>query len=105
MVVSVTKLIAGAAGVLAGSAIAKELDKPAQERTWHGAVAGVPYDFRPPTVEKIRKTVWDPDNPHLFVPHAFGIGWSVNFARVVAPPPRPAADQPAAELEPGTSPM
>jgi hypothetical protein len=101
MVVSVTKLIAGAAGVLAGSAIAKELDKPPEERTWHGTVAGIPYDFRPPTMEKIRKTVWDPDNPNVLVPHAFGIGWSVNLARLAAPP-QPAADQPVAELEPGT---
>jgi hypothetical protein len=86
MAVTVTKLIAAAAGALAGSAVAKELNKPPDERTWHGRVAGIPYDFRPPSVEKIRRTVWDPDNPEMFVPHAFGIGWSVNFARLVAPP-------------------
>lgn len=86
MALPVTKLIAAAAGALAGSALAKELSKPPEERTWHGTVARVPYDFRPPSVEKFRRTVWDPENPEVFVPHAFGVGWSVNFARLVAPP-------------------
>jgi hypothetical protein len=84
MAITAFKLIAAAAGALAGSAVAKELSKPADQRTWHGEVAGVPYDFRPPTAEKVRRTVWDPENPKLFVPHAFGVGWSVNFARVAA---------------------
>jgi Family of unknown function (DUF5808) len=97
MVLSVTKLIAAAAGVLAGTAIAKELDKPPEERTWHGMIAGIPYDFRPPTAEKLKRSVWDPDNPKLFVPHAFGVGLSVNFARLVAPPAAP--DRPVAEIE------
>jgi hypothetical protein len=80
----VTKLLAAAAGALLGSAVAKELNKPAGQRTWHGTVAGVPYDFRPPTAEKIRQAFWDPDNPELFPPHVFGVGWSINLARLVA---------------------
>lgn len=98
MPITVTKLIAAAAGALAGTAVARELTKPAEERTWHGEVAGVPYDFRPPTLEKVRRTLWDPENPKLFVPHAFGVGWSVNFARVAAlaepaqPPPKQITD-------------
>jgi hypothetical protein len=98
MAISVTKLVAVAAGALAGSAVAKELSKPPEERTWHGSVAGIPYDFRPPTAEKLKRTVWDPDNPELFVPHAFGVGWSVNLAQLVAPP-RHAAIEPAREVE------
>jgi hypothetical protein len=77
-----TKLIAAAAGALAGAAVVKELAKPADQRRWHGEVAGVPYDFRPPTMAKLRRTAWDPDNPRLLVPHAFGVGWSVNVARL-----------------------
>jgi hypothetical protein len=85
----VTNLIVAAAGALAGAAVAKELGKPEEQRTWHGDVAGVPYDFRRPTAEKIERSLWDPDSPKLFPPHAFGVGWSVNLARLV---PRPRTD-------------
>lgn len=91
---TVTKLIAAAAGALAGAAVAKELGKPPEQRGWHGEIAGVPYDFRPPTVEKLRRSAWDPDNPRLVVPHAFGVGWSINFARLAALA-RPAQQAPA----------
>lgn len=79
----VTNLIVAAAGALAGAAVAKELGKPADQRTWHGDVAGVPYDFRRPTAEKIEQSLWNPDDPRLFPPHAFGVGWSINLARLV----------------------
>jgi len=82
MAVSMLKLVAVAAGALAGAAVAKELDKPTEQRDWHGEVAGVPYDLRRPTAGKLRRSAWDPENPKLFVPHAFGVGWSVNLARV-----------------------
>lgn len=76
--------VAGAvAGALLASAIATELRKPPEERTWHGRVFGMPYDFRRPTLAKLRRTFWDPDNDALFTPHAFGVGYSVNFARLV----------------------
>lgn len=84
MTATITKLIAAAAGVLAGAAVVKELNKPSGERDWHGEIAGVPYDFRPPTLEKLRKSAWDPDNARLLVPHVFGVGWSVNLARLAA---------------------
>jgi len=62
-----------------------ELRKPAEERTGFGKVAGlVPYDFRPPTASRIRAAVWAPDDPRLFKPHAFGVGWTVNFGRLFA---------------------
>jgi Family of unknown function (DUF5808) len=96
-----TKLIAAAAGALVGAAVANELNKPPDHRGWHGEVAGVPYDFRPPTVEKLRRSVWDPDNPEVFVPHAFGVGWSVNFARLAALA-QPAQEVPAKEITDGS---
>lgn len=60
-------------------AIVKELRKPPEERTWHGKVGDlVPYDFRVPTVERIRATYWNPGGP--FLPSkAFGVGWAVNL--------------------------
>jgi len=85
------RIAALAAGVVAGAAIGREMDKPADQREWHGDVGGVPYDFRPPTTERIKQSVWDPENPNLVTPMAFGVGWSVNLARVAAavqPPDR-----------------
>jgi hypothetical protein len=103
MVAIVGKLIVAAAGALVGAAVARELDKPVDQRGWHGEVGGIPYDFRRPDAEKLRRSAWDPDNPDVLVPHAFGVGWSINFARVadwIQPPPAavPAPGQP--ELAP-----
>jgi len=68
---------------LATAAVVKELRLPADERTWHGKVVGfVPYDFRMPTIERIKQRVWDPEGDHLLSPHVFGVGWTVNLGRV-----------------------
>lgn len=61
------------------AAIVTELRRPAGQRTWHGKVAGVvPYDLRMPNPRRIREAVWNPANQRLIVPHAFGVGWTVN---------------------------
>jgi Family of unknown function (DUF5808) len=74
------KLI-GAALVVA--AVAQELRKPSSERTWHGRLVGfVPYDFRPPTVQRFKDAWWNPDDPTIFTDRVFGVGWSVNLGRV-----------------------
>ncbi|WP_216853636.1 DUF5808 domain-containing protein [Phytoactinopolyspora halotolerans] len=71
-----TLVTLGAAGLVA-AAVAAELRKPADERTWEGAVGGlVPYDFRPPTMQRVRERMWAPDDPAIFTPHVFGVGWS-----------------------------
>lgn len=63
-------------------AIVKELQKPPKKRTWHGKVGDlVPYDFRAPTVERMRQTYWDPDGPFLSS-KVFGAGWAPNFGAV-----------------------
>ena len=62
------------------AAVATELSKPEQERTWHGRVGGVvPYDFRPPTWERIRSAYWNPESDRLFSDRVFGVGWAVNL--------------------------
>jgi hypothetical protein len=63
-------------------ALAKELRLPKDERTWHGRIANVPYDFRMPTPRRIKRRMWAPDNASIFVPRAFGVGWDINFAAV-----------------------
>jgi hypothetical protein len=64
------------------AAVATELSKPAEERTWHGKVLGyVPYDFRPPTWRRIRDAYWNPQSDHLLSDRVFGVGWAVNLYR------------------------
>ena len=64
------------------AAVATELAKPADERTWQGRVFGlVPYDFRPPTWERIREAYWNPESEQLFTDRVFGVGWAVNLYR------------------------
>jgi hypothetical protein len=61
-------------------AIYQELRKPPEERTWHGKVAGiVPYDFRVPTIEKLRGAYWSPDEDRIFSEEVVGVGWAVNI--------------------------
>jgi len=74
------KLAALALGVIA---VLEELGKPSEERTWNGIVAGfVPYDFRRPTVARARSRWWNPEEPRVFVPQVFGVGWTLNVGRV-----------------------
>src|SRR2546430_7531933 len=74
------KLTALALGVMA---VLQELSKPSGERTWNGTVAGfVPYDFRPPTMARARSRWWNPEEPRVFVPQVFGVGWTLNVGRV-----------------------
>jgi hypothetical protein len=62
------------------AAIYQELRKPDAERTWHGKVAGVvPYDFRLPTIERLREAYWAPEHDEVFSERVFGVGWAVNI--------------------------
>lgn len=73
-----------AGGALIGAAVATELAKPESERTWHGSIEGVvPYDLRPPTIDRLRETYWNTESDEILVPNAFGVGWSINFAGLV----------------------
>jgi uncharacterized protein DUF5808 len=64
------------------AAISQEMSKPEADRTWHGKVFGlVPYDFRPPTWERIRAAYWNPEDDRLFTDRVFGVGWAINLYR------------------------
>ena len=64
------------------AAVATELAKPEEERTWHGRVLGVvPYDFRLPTWDRVRSAYWNPDSDSLFSDRVFGVGWALNLHR------------------------
>lgn len=74
-------LVAGLA-LLTGLAIYDQLCRLPEYRTWHGDVFGVPYDFRLPTLDRVLERWWNPEDERLLTPHVFGVGWSVNFARL-----------------------
>lgn len=95
-----------------GAAVATELSKPAEERTWHGEIAGfIPYDLRRPTVDSAKQKLWNPAG-NFWSPSVFGVGWTPNLGRLAAQfgllrpeeRPEPAAltetDEPAPEPEP-----
>ena len=52
-------------------------------RQSHGRFLMVPYEFRVPTVQRIRDRFWNPDDARVFTPHIFGVGWSLNVYQVV----------------------
>jgi len=67
------------------AAATQELRKPAGQRDWHGEIAGfVPYDLRPPTLDRVRRAWWNPRDRRLLTGMPVGIGWSVNLARLLA---------------------
>ena len=69
-----------AAIALVVGAVATELAKPEEERNWHGRVLGiVPYDFRVPSLDKIRDAYWNPASDRLFSDRVFGVGWAINL--------------------------
>jgi uncharacterized membrane protein len=71
--------------VLTIYAIREQLRRAPEERTWHGTIFGIPYDFRLPTAERLRTTFWNKDSSQLLVPQVFGIGWTLNLYPLVHP--------------------
>jgi hypothetical protein len=50
-----------------------------------GRVAGLPYDFRRLTASRARARAWNPGDPRVFTPKAFGWGFGVNWYWLVHP--------------------
>jgi hypothetical protein len=71
---------------LLAAAVVTELRKPASVRSWHGTLADwIPYDLRLPTVSRVLNRVWAPDDPRVLVSTPFGVGWTINLARLIKP--------------------
>ena len=69
---------------LVAAAVYKELQLPAEQRTWHGRLFdAVPYDFRIPTPRKLLQAFWNPDSGNIFSAQPFGVGWTVNFGALL----------------------
>ena len=71
--------------ILLSAAIRDQLRRPPEERTWHGTVFGIPYDFRFPTLDRLRDSFWNKNTPQILLPQAFGIGWTINFYPLLHP--------------------
>ena len=50
-----------------------------------GHFAGIPYDWRPLTMKRVRARWWNPDDRRLFTPKSFGWGYDLNFYWVAHP--------------------
>lgn len=48
-----------------------------------GTFLGIPYDLRPPTLNRLRERLWNPDDRRILTPHSFGWGYSINFYEVL----------------------
>lgn len=71
--------LATAGVAVVAAAVVRELRKPSAERTWHGQLGAVPYDFRRPTLARLREAWWNPRSNQLFTPRDFGVGWALNL--------------------------
>lgn len=54
--------------------------KGAEPRT--GTFLGMPYDWRKPTAGRVKQRFWNPDEPRILTPRAYGWGYSLNFYRL-----------------------
>jgi hypothetical protein len=54
-----------------------------------GKFLGVPYDWRRPTLARLKQRWWNPSEPRLFTPRMLGWGWAINFARLFGRKPKP----------------
>ena len=82
--VQVLRLLKSGGGLAAFTALAvyDQLVRAPEHRTWEGVVFGVPYDFRAPSLAHLRQRFWNPDDPRMFTPPLFGVGWSLNLAQL-----------------------
>ena len=60
-------------------ALCQEMEKPKEERQWHGKVGFIPYDFRLPTLARLRECYWNTEETRIFTDKAVGIGWGINI--------------------------
>jgi len=44
-----------------------------------GWFMGPPYDFRKPTMDRVKERFWNPDESRVFTPMVFGWGYAINL--------------------------
>ena len=50
-----------------------------------GKFAGMPFDWRRPTLAKAKARMWNPAEPRFLTPKTFGWGYDFNFYRLFHP--------------------
>jgi hypothetical protein len=50
-----------------------------------GKLLGMPYDFRKPSLARIKSRWWNPNEKRFFTPKAFGWGYDFNLYRLAHP--------------------
>jgi len=79
-----TRLLQVTVVALTLAVVFQELEKPKEKREWHGKVASIfPYDFRIPTIERLKESYWNPYERQVFTSPVFGIGWAINFCALL----------------------
>jgi hypothetical protein len=53
----------------------QQSDPPRSERK----LAGLPFDLRRPTADRLGQRAWNPQDARLFTPKTFGWGYGINF--------------------------
>lgn len=48
-----------------------------------GTFLGIPYDWRRPTVARVKERWWNPGDRRLFTPKVTGWGYDINLARLL----------------------
>ena len=72
-------IVEAAVVTIAVAAVCQELEKPKEERHWHGKLGIIPYDFRMPTIERLKEGYWNAESTQILSAEVFGIGWAINF--------------------------
>lgn len=47
-----------------------------------GRFLGLPYDWRDPSRERLKKALWNPDDRRVIVPKTYGWGYTLNFYEI-----------------------
>jgi len=54
-----------------------------RKRKKTGTWLGVPFDWRRPTVARVRQRWWNPKDRRVFTPKSFGWGFDINLYEVL----------------------
>ncbi|MFN2484313.1 MAG: hypothetical protein ABR509_05170 [Candidatus Limnocylindria bacterium] len=89
----------------ATAAVYKELRTPPAQRTWNGRLFGVvPYDFRLPSVDRLREAYWNTESDTVLTDRPLGVGWAVNVPPLLRRIGLMSERRPAARSAPGGTP-
>jgi len=50
-----------------------------------GKLAGMPFDLRRPTIDRLGQRLWNSKDARFFTPKVFGWGWAINLYWVFHP--------------------